>query len=110
MAFKAKIKGSDGRCCCGGGVCIIFCSVRGGLASLCGKPEYVSPSVPPKKYRSIASGGTGAGNLYDNSDCTGFNHEDSCTYSGTLTYDKDTCATSHTGSVACEIAGVGQPL
>jgi len=69
MAYKVKVRDENHRCCCDGGTCAIFCSTRGGMATLVGVNEFSDPahginvSIPPKKYRF--SGLSGATYVYD---------------------------------------------
>jgi hypothetical protein len=70
---KLKIKNPiTGKCCCGAGTCAIFCSTRGGTATLCGIPEFLVPaSVPPKKYRKMTPSGQTYICYRVNPDCSG---------------------------------------
>lgn len=110
MSFAATINGSSGcNCCGGGGVCGLLCSTRGGIAALCGWPEFGTPSSPPKAYRVGTMTGTVSGNLYDLPDCTILDHSDSCTFSSVCSYDKATCAQSSSGGTQCEVNGGDLP-
>lgn len=51
---------------CGG----IEVSVRGGLASVCGYPEYINPSVPPTAYRRKRKRRRVVADLFTNNSCT----------------------------------------
>ena len=98
-SLKVKVKDSNGNCCCGLGACVLFCSSRGGQATLCGVPEFLSttPSVPPKKYLTATHKGSPFVCVYFQSDChdpTGPGTVDSYDYDGSdpVVYDKDTCS------------------
>lgn len=45
-------------CVCDGIVCATACRKKTGTATLCGYPEFSSPSTPPKAYKRRVTGGT----------------------------------------------------
>lgn len=101
--LKVKVRDTNGNCCCGLGACVLFCSTRGGIASLCGYPEFTSPSVPPKKYRRKTLSGGSSSNVYANSsDCSIQSGTDTVSGSGSCEFDKDTCAFTMGGQVTSD--------
>ena len=58
-------------CDCGDLEVPLQCRTKGGEAELCGFPEYTSPSVPPKKYRTLTPSGEFYLCYYQFPNCTG---------------------------------------
>lgn len=74
-------------CCNGTSGFTFMCRNRGGVATLCGWPEYNTPSSPPKKYKvRTLSGGRTQSNYYDTL-CANISDNITETYSGTCSYD-----------------------
>ncbi len=81
---------------------VLRCRTRGGTATLCGISEYVTPSTPPKKYRTQTAAG-------DQTSCAQWsaNPPPPCAppnyyrvndnYSGAYNYNATTCAQSNNG-------------
>lgn len=79
------------------------CRTRGGTAFLCGHDEFASPSVPPKKYRSLAFSGGYFFRGYTSSACSAINGITiTCNWAGSCLYSKTTCATTNTGTQTCQ--------
>lgn len=74
---------------------LVACRTRAGTATLCGFSEYISPSLPPKKYRTqTLSGQWLVCNWVNQSTICEGNQDDKDTaiYGGSYNYDKITCA------------------
>lgn len=105
-ALKVKVRDSNGSCCCGGGICFIQCSTRGGMAELCGFSVYVFPTVPPKKYRiRTLSGGWQSSVWADGCEGSEFIGHETCEWSGSINYSSTTCAVTSTGLQDCVDTG-----
>lgn len=91
-------------CGCGASLKTEF-RTRGGVAKLCGLPEYITPSLPPKKYRrETFSGQINRDLYYDPNYASSLNH---CSYydrsetikaTGALIFSKSDCKSTDTRS------------
>lgn len=94
---KARIGGgccdcpSDNNPCnCGDCPAVIECRSRGGLLSLCGEPEFGTPSTPPRYYRRC----TGGGSLVVEQGCDGTGGTRTTTLSGSFRFNELCVASS----------------
>lgn len=86
--------------CCGSGGFQYQCRSREGTATLCGYPEYTTPSTPPKKYRQKTFGGSLFAEIISTCDGGGTilrTHQSA--FSGVNTYNAATCVATK-GSVS----------
>jgi hypothetical protein len=125
VPLKVKIKDVNGNCCCGMGACVMFCSTRGGTATICGTVEFLNiPSIPPRAYRTATHTGSPFVCVYFRTDCldpSGPGTLDSYDYDASTPYlyDKDTCTHNapkythyvQTGSgLSCNYSASGTPV
>lgn len=87
----------------------ILCHSRGGFACFCGFAEYTNPSNPPLYYlKKTLSGSMSFQNGPPG--CVSFTCSQSWTYSGSTTYDPNTCGITQTGQLTtsngCGAGGV----
>lgn len=75
------------------------CRTRGGVASLCGYPEYVTPGTPPAYYLVRTLSGALVQRHWTSGNCTtGLDCSESFTYSGACSYDANTCVLTTGGN------------
>lgn len=88
--------------CCGIGNVVMSCRTRGGTASMCGYPEFVSPSTPPAYYLTLSQGGSYTDVRYSDFACAVPNGSTiTCTWSGACNYDSLTCVNDNAGIQNC---------
>jgi len=95
-------------CNCGGN-CGLQCRSKGGIATLVGFPEYVSPSVPPRSYRIRTLSGSTTIRASTSSDCSNPAEDEAVTtYSGACVFDRLTGDQTAWASISVD-GGAGTP-